>query len=152
MFIFQICSFRTVYIYQTNAHERLIIQRALDAAFDNLDKTLYLLSEVQDAYFGDAEQKPITATDAEGIAVKLDIACNIIFDAILNYSLTVGRGDFRGVAPYLESAERAALAVKVEQQFRAVFPGIERAERRIEIMQLPDEQATAILEKEGAEA
>ncbi len=141
-----------MYIYQTNSQGRLLIQRAFDNAFDNPDKAHYLISEVQDAYFGDFEQKPITASDAEGIAVKLDIVGNIIFDALLNYSLTVGRGDFRGVAPYLESAERAALAVKVEQQFRAVFPGIEWAERRIEIMQLPDEQATVILEKERAEA
>lgn len=140
-----------MYIDQTNSQERLLIQRVLDDAFNNLDKAHYLISEVQDEYFGDFEKKPITAIGAEAIAVKLDIACNIIFDAMLTYALTVGRGDFRGVAPYLESAERAALAVKVENQLRTVFPGIKRAERRIEIMQLPDEQATAILEKEGAE-
>ncbi len=139
-----------MYVQETNSNDRLIIERALADTFDSLDKALYLLSEVEDAYFGDFEQKPITAIDAEGIAVKLNIACNIIFDAILTYALTVGRSDFRGVTPHLESAERAALAVKVEQQFRAVFPGIERTEKRIEIMQLPDEQAAAILEREGA--
>jgi len=140
-----------LYIHRTTSQERVLIQRALDGVFDNLNNAHYLLCEVQDAYFGDFEQKPIVATDAEGIAVKLDIVSNIISDAMLEYALTVGRGDFQSVAPHLESAERAALAVKVEQQFRTVFPGIERAERRIEIMQLPDEQATAILEKERAE-
>lgn len=135
-----------MYVSKTTAAERLTIASALDDVFISLDRAHYLLSEVKDSFFGDLEQKPIAAYDAEGIAVKLEIAEGIIFDAMLAYALTVGRGDFRGVSPHLESAERAALAVKVERQLTTAFHGVARTEERKRIMALPDEQATAILD------
>lgn len=139
-----------MYIYETTAQERLIIGRALDDIFISLDRVHNLLAEVIETHFGDWEKSPIDAADAENIACKLEIIGDIIFDSVLGYSLTIGRGDFRGVAPYLEGAERAALAVNVEKQLASVFPGIESTERRKEIMTLPDEQALAVLEKEAA--
>lgn len=139
-----------MYIQETNSHDRLVIHRAADHIFDRLERAHYLLSEVQDSHFSGYEKEPITAQDVEGIAVKLEIVGDILFDALTNYALTVGWGDAPGVTPHLESAERAALAVKVENQLRAVFPGIDRTERRKEIMGLSDKEAITILEKEGA--
>lgn len=139
-----------LYIQQTTAHDRLTIERALDGAFISLDRAHSLLEDVLDGHFGGYEKQAVSAHDAEMISDKLEIVGEIIFNALLAYSLTIGRGDFRGVAPYLESAERAALAVKIESRLRAVFPGSDRTERRKEIMGLSDKEAIAILEKEGA--
>ena len=135
-----------MYIEQTTAADRLIIGRSLYCVFDNLDSASYLLSEIQDTYFDDYEQKPISKIDAEGLAIKLRIVSDIVWDAILTYHLTVGNKDFRGCAPYFESTERASLAAKVEHQLTTAFPGVGCVEERKKIMSLPDKRATNILD------
>ncbi len=137
-----------MYIHKTTAQERLIIRTALDSTFIRLKRVDNFLQEVLESYFGDYKQKPIADYDAESIAYKLEIIEEILFDVMLEYSLTVGYKDFPGVDVYLEGADQTATTIEMEQLLDTVFPVNGNTCKRREIMKLPDKQAIAALKAE----
>lgn len=145
-----------MYIEKTNLQERAIIEDAVNDIFAKIENAHILLDEEMEKYFFSIEQKGLTKWEAESLGVHLRIAFDMIFDSLLQYHLTVGHSDWRGVHPYLEGAERARRAIEaesvqnkamdIERRFRDTSKGKELTETRCGVQHLPDSQAITILE------
>lgn len=150
-----------MYIPETTAAERLIIENTVYDLFAGLDRALRLLHSVWEQHFDRREQKDIQARDAEDIENHLYIATGMIFDILTQYALTMGDSDFRGVAPYLDSSRRAEAAIRTNEVIARVT-GLERrngawsteqqAAVRKAMYALPDEEAAPLLESLAARA
>lgn len=147
-----------MYIEKTTAEDRLVIETVLDGIFLQIDKAHFIIMDVLETYFMEREQKDLYKFDAERAGVYIRTAADMIFDALLQYYLTVGQYDWRGVEPHLQSAERASKAISVNKAIEKCFDAqkiIGRGTERAAAMQaqlraaysLPDDQAAPLIEK-----
>lgn len=104
-----------MYIEKTTAEERLVIERAVDGVFLQIDNAHFIIMDVLETYFMEREQKDINKFDAEKVGIYLNAAADMIFDALLQYYLTIGEYEWRGVEPHLRGAERANKAIAVNK-------------------------------------
>ena len=150
------CEGNKMYIEKTNLEERAIIEDAVNDIFARIESAHFLLDEEMEKYFLSIEQKSLTKWEAESLGIHLRIVADLIFDSLLQYHLTVGHSDWRGVHPHLEGAERAQKAIEaetaqnkmidIERKFRDTPKGKELTEARNGVQHLPDNQAIIILE------
>ena len=108
-----------MYIRETTAEERRVIEDTLDYTFLKLEQAGGLLYDILEDYFGDREKKPIDRFAAETIRDRLWIIADILFDSTLEYHLQTGHYDAKGVQEYFSSAKRAhtnADAVRAQEE------------------------------------
>ena len=144
-----------MYIQETTAAERSIIDRAVEDIIYSVEQAQRLIAFVMDDYFGDAEQKPLNEFDAEAVKSMIWIVDNMLSDTVLKYCLTVGRTDFRGVGPHMDSMQNVYKVLACESLSDQVLKKIwasgngteEKLKERSEALKLPDAQAILALQK-----
>lgn len=144
-----------MYISESTAAERVHMSMALDGVFDNVDRARRILSNLLDEYFGMAEQKEICVDDAEILGDLLYVIGDMLFNAILEYSLSINNTHFFGVNTYKVGAQRFALAEKVDtlkiqiHDLGRQMPYEQRTalqKKLTDLCELSDEQAASALE------
>lgn len=144
-----------MYITETTAKERLIVAGAVGDAFVKLDRAHHMLYRLWEDYFGEREQKDISAYDAKDMGDLLYTIDDIIFNVLLEYALITGDTSFPGLEPYMMGARRAAKSLRVHDLNTAIFnlerkmqqkQSEETCRKRGELLKLPDEQAVPALE------
>lgn len=144
-------------IFGTTSEERSIIEDAMSGVIHDIDTAQLILMDELDKNFMDSAQKAISAPEAERIGRTLEAASNMIFNALLEYHLTVADARWRGVPHFLAAAEKVQAAFRTEkaqekywETHGGPFLRGERAEKAREtleaIWKLPDEQAAPMLE------
>ncbi len=110
--------------------------------------------DLWERYFGMVRQRPLNASDAENIGNTLRLCNDKIFDALLEYALTTGDKDFRGVSAHVRSAEQEAAVLSIEATIREIeekekYMNKEEREasiaKRARLSELPDEEALPLL-------
>lgn len=130
-----------MYIEKTTAAERLIISQAMYGIITNVERARRLLLNVIGDFFEDAEQKPISAPDAEHIQDMILTINDILWEAETGYGLTVGDDDTGGIKSELESAKRMLLVQKVERlRAKIDYKACQH------LLDLDDEEALPLLE------
>ena len=144
-----------MYIAETTAKERLTIDHATSGIFGNLERAHRMLYRLWEDNFGDAEQKDISAYDAESLGDLIYTIDDIIFNAVLEYSLLTCNKNAPGVEPHLKGAGYAVQAMRVHDLNDAIFDRERRMKpkqrdevctKRGELLKLPNEQAIPALE------
>lgn len=146
-----------MYIEETTAEERNTIINALEGTIVNIDTAHHIImDEIMDNFMS-RKQTDIPAGKAEQIGRRLYAAAEMIFNSLIEYHLTVGEYEWRGVEPHLKGCERAQAAIRTEKAAERCWdiqamPGMsEKAMEdiraaRLNLLSLPDEQAAPMLE------
>lgn len=141
-------------INQTTRDERLVIENAMYCIIAEIDTANQILLDLWERYFGTVRQHPLTESDAENIGNILELCNDKIFNALLEYALTTGSKDFRGVSPHVESAKHEAVVLAIEDAIREIeererYMSKEKREasiaKRVHLSELPDEEALPLL-------
>ena len=99
-------------------------------------------------------QHPLSESETEMIGNILLLCNDKIFDALLEYALTTGNKDFRGVSAHVGSAEREAAVLAIEDAIREIEEKekcMSKEEReasiaeRVRLSELSDEEALPLL-------
>lgn len=144
-----------MYIKETTAKERLIIAGAVGDAFCNLERAHHMLYRVWEDFFGEREQKDITAYDAKDMGDLLYTIDDIIFNALLEYAMLTCDTSFPGLEPHMTGAANTVKALRVHDLNYRCFDlekklkpkqREELCRKRRDILKLPDDQAAPALE------
>ena len=141
-------------INKTTREERLVVESAMWSIIAEIDTANQILMDLWERYFGMVRQHPLNKSDAENIGNTLQLCNDKIFDALLEYALTIGDNDFRGVSPHVRSAEQEAAVLSIETAIREIEEKekyMSQAERdasiakRVHLSKLPDGEALPLL-------
>jgi hypothetical protein len=141
-------------INKTTREERLVVENAMWSIIAEIDTANQILMNLWERYFGMVRQNPLNESDAENIGNTLQLCNDKIFDALLEYALTTGNKDFRGVSPHVRSAEKEAAVLAIEDAIREIEEKekyMSQAERdasiakRAHLSKLPDDEALPLL-------
>ena len=147
-----------MYIEKTTAEDRLVIETALDGIFPQIDSAHFIIMDILETYFMRLDRKSLDSYDIEKVGKYLNAAADMIFDAMLQYYLTIGNSEWRGVEPHLQSADRARRAIAANKAIEKCHDAqkiVGRESEKAKEMQaqlrvaysLPDEQAATLIEK-----
>ena len=136
-----------MYIEDTTAHERFMIECAVDALFVDLEANSKILSLLHDAYFGNYPRRELSAGEADTVATILHAVVDNISTITLKYELTIAKNT-PSVATHMDSMRKVKVALKTQRlcdkTTRLNSDCLEA--RRKELLSMPDEQAAAGLE------
>lgn len=148
-------------INKTTREERLVVENAVWDIIAEIDTANQILVGLWEQYFGSVRQHPLSESETEMIGNILLLCNDKIFDALLEYALTTGNKDSRGVSAHVESAKQEAAVLAIEDAIREIeekerYMGKEEREasiaKRKRLPELPDEDALPLLRamlKEG---
>lgn len=103
-----------IYIQETTADERGLIADAVCPIMDAVERALGELSDIESEFFEDAEQKEISAIDAERVGRTIHISTDLLFDACAAFGLLTGFENWSGVKYAREQIERISRAFRVD--------------------------------------
>lgn len=95
-----------IYIEETTADERGLIADTVFPIMNAVENALGELTDMQDEYFGDADQKAISARDAEKMGRTIRISTELLFDACAAFGLLTGFDSWSGTKSAREQIER----------------------------------------------
>ena len=144
-----------MYIEPTTYNDRRTVHNIMAPLMTEIETAREIINGVWVDYFSMKDAKPFQSGNYEEIERLLRVAETTIFDAILQYALTVGDTELCGVSPHKDSIERMQSADRVNDLQKQLFDrereiGGERCEklraRRNALSDLPDTEAIPALE------
>jgi len=144
-----------MYINETNAHERCVISDAVSDIFYRVERARFILSDMLGEYFEKATPAPLDEEHAERLSNYLYTVSDMLFDALLEYHLTLGDADWQGVEPHMSGYKRASNAMRVNAAERKIHNAMRGMEKQKAaalldafwgLQELPDEQAAPAME------
>ena len=141
-------------INKTTREERLVVENAVWDIIAEIDTANQILVGLWEQYFGSVRQHPLSESEMEMIGNILLLCNDKIFDALLEYALTTGNKDFRGVSAHVGSAEKEAAVLAIEDAIREIEEKekcMSKEEReasiakRARLSEHPDEEALPLL-------
>lgn len=141
-------------IQKTTADERALIIDAVCPIMAEVENAMRELSEIESEFFENAEQKAISANDAERMGRIIHISTELLFDACTAFGLLTGFENWGGAKfarEQIEQISRAfhvgALANKISEKEK--YMDEEKREAIIAVRrkatEMSDEQAEAVL-------
>ena len=141
-------------IQKTTADERGLIIDAVCPIMAEVENAMRKLSEIEGEFFENAEQKAISANDAERMGRIIHISTELLFDACTAFGLLTGFENWGGAKFAREQIEQISRAFRVD----ALADKISKKEKymdeekrksiiaaRCKATEMSDEQAETVL-------
>ena len=143
-----------MYIENTTRSTRVTIRNAMDGIMSEIEAARLAIDGVCENYLSKKDNRPICEEQWEELKRLIQTATTAIFNATLQYALTVGNDRFYGVDAHKEGVERMQTADRVDELHDRLYECErnstgERKEklekRRLELADLPDAEALPAL-------
>ena len=103
-----------MYIEDTTAHERFMIECAVDDLFVDLEANSKILSLLHDAYFGNYPRRELNEGEADTVGTILHTVLDNISAITLAYELTIAKNTPR-VVMHMDSMRKVEAALKTQE-------------------------------------